>query len=92
MNQIENILTELKQIRQQLHDITEILNPPQNMSRPDILTMIRGLTDDIREGKRPYRPDPGLTRMWEELDQEQPEVNHSNLKELLASLRQKEHE
>ena len=82
MNQIENILTELKQIRQQLHNLTEILNP----AGPNILDKIKEMRD------LPYTPDAGLTRMWEELDQEQPLADNPKLKQLLASLRHKEHE
>jgi len=79
MNQIENILAELKQISQQLHDITEILSP----SEPNILDKIREVRDQS------YRPDPGLTRMWQELDQEQSHVDDTKLKHMLAGLKQK---
>ena len=82
MNQIENILTELKQIRHELHNLTEILNP----SEPNILDKIREMRD------KPHTSDSGLTRMWAELDQEQSHVDDTKLKQLLASLRHKEHE
>jgi hypothetical protein len=79
MNQIENILTELKQIRQQLHNLTEILNP----AGPNILDKIKEMRD------LPYTPDAGLTRMWEELDQKQSIINDTKLKHMLAGLKQK---